>query len=286
MNPYRDGEVNKVKGISKKGPCQGKSFEIEDDQPQNSNEWWKEGRPIHEAITKGNFNLYEMKFLMAIWEQTYGFERRKVMLTLTRLSQLTGGISKSNLCHIRELMIDRKIIVCRDNADGLTYRINKKISEWKKVYFERPSHERQNHCLSGQSNVVPGDNGIVIKNIEIKKEEERKGDKPPLNPPPFSLDREVIQTQNPNPEVKAKAESNINPNPEIQGVPESRKEEPMIDEEQPISKESFSTMMGLVEGIGGRKKRIPKTENLTPEEFERKRKKAKGETDPEDEDEF
>lgn len=89
---------------------------------------------IVEAFAKSRFTPAESRILWAVLRFTYGWNRKKDQITISKFC-VTTGLSKRDVCRATKSLVDRNILLRTLEGRGLhtksTYWINKDASKWQ-----------------------------------------------------------------------------------------------------------------------------------------------------------
>lgn len=124
--------------------------------PQRENGFTAINNETMDSLLTLNLSGREFRVVLAIIRKTWGFNKKKDMISLSQLAKLTN-IDRGNLSKILKVLIER-CVVKTDNSYTKTYWFNKLNYEWKTVV-------KNATVLSNlTTSVVKTDNKTVVKN--------------------------------------------------------------------------------------------------------------------------
>lgn len=98
--------------------------------PQLENGYSKIANEILDAFASNRIPGEQMQCLMVIIRRTYGFHLKDSEISITEFRSATG-INKPNICRAVDCLIQKNIIIKKDNGKKATYRFNKYYNTWK-----------------------------------------------------------------------------------------------------------------------------------------------------------
>jgi len=121
--------------------------------PQLENGYTKIATEIMEALTKYRIPGEQMQCLLFIIRKTYGWNKKEDSIALSQFVDATG-INMPNVCRALKGLIDKNIIIKKDNRAIAKYLFNKKYKTWKP--------------LSKKITIIKKDNLPLSKKIDTK----------------------------------------------------------------------------------------------------------------------
>lgn len=98
------------------------SPKIEDGYTRIANE-------LLEAIIRFNFSKREMKIMLVTIRKTYGYQKKRDIISLSQFSNLTG-IDKANVQKTLNALASKKVLLKQPTPKGQNVGINKNYGEW------------------------------------------------------------------------------------------------------------------------------------------------------------
>ena len=96
--------------------------------PQRENGYTAIANEIMGVLMRTNFSAYQWRLLIAIWRETYGYQRKDVWLSNKWLVDLTG-IQKAHVSRAVSELLDRKVLL----KEGNKIAFNKDYEQWIEV---------------------------------------------------------------------------------------------------------------------------------------------------------
>jgi len=137
---------------------------------------------IWEALTKYRIPGEQMQCLLFIIRQTIGWNKEKNNISFSKFVEATG-INKGNVGRALRGLIEKKVVVKKDNNRGTSYCFNKKYSVWK--------------SLSKKTTVVKKDNSSCQKRQQSLSKK---------TPPPYINNKHLLKTSVDSDELKRERE--------------------------------------------------------------------------------
>lgn len=83
-----------------------------------------------EAITRTSFTKVEMKVLNVIIRKTFGYNKKKDVISLSQFEHATGT-GKANISRAIKNLLDNNVIISNKNRFDRDYELNKHYTEWR-----------------------------------------------------------------------------------------------------------------------------------------------------------
>lgn len=97
--------------------------------PQLEDGYTKIVNPILEQLAKINLSPYETRTIMCIFRKTYGYGKKWDYISLDQFSSFCG-LDKRLISRTVKKLVERKLIIRRDDKDRAFYCFNKDFSQW------------------------------------------------------------------------------------------------------------------------------------------------------------
>ena len=100
--------------------------------PQLENGFTQIANEIMEALIKYRIPGEQMQCLLFIIRKTYGWNKKEDSIALSQFVEATG-INKPCICRAIKGLIDKNLIIKKDNRAVTRYQFNKKYKTWKSL---------------------------------------------------------------------------------------------------------------------------------------------------------
>ena len=139
--------------------------------PQLENGYTRIANEIMDALIAYRIPGEQMQCALLVLRKTYGYGKKSDMIANSQFCEATG-LKKPNVCRAINGLVDKNIVIKKDNTRVPTYQFNKNFKTWKR--------------LSKKITVIKKDNQLLSKKIPTK--ETLTKEIPPLNPPKGKAD--------------------------------------------------------------------------------------------------
>lgn len=125
--------------------------------PQAENGHIDIAHEIAEALMKINLSPYEYRILWAIWRKTYGWHKKRDRISITQFQKMTG-LKRQNVSRTLKRLVNRNIIIRKDDSRIITYGFQKDYLKWKDVIeiddmsSKQMTHRHLNRCPQKKHN--------------------------------------------------------------------------------------------------------------------------------------
>lgn len=148
------------------------------DSPQVENGYTRIADEIMEALIRYRIPGEQMQCLLLIIRKTYGFNKVWDTISNSQFVEFTK-LNKSNVCRAIRLLIDKNIVVKKDNGYISSYCFNKKYQTWKVLSKKITVVKKDNKVLSKKTNTIDtitiDNNGDFRKFYEAYPKKKSKG---------------------------------------------------------------------------------------------------------------
>jgi phage replication O-like protein O len=134
--------------------------------PQTENGYTKIANELLEALAKIRLSGEETQVFLALLRKTYGFQKKTDTISLSQFVEATG-INKPNVCRAIKRLIEKNIIIKKDNAGITSYSIQKNYTKWKPLSKKIMLSKK----IRG---VIKKDNLPLSKKIHTKEKETKE----------------------------------------------------------------------------------------------------------------
>lgn len=111
---------------------------------------------VMEALIRSNLSSAEVRALLFIARQTWGWQKESDTIALRQFSNATG-IERRNIWRVIQILKNARLTVVNgDDTKAATYRINKNISEWCLSSIKTTAAEKRKR----RATVVNGDDKL------------------------------------------------------------------------------------------------------------------------------
>jgi hypothetical protein len=193
---------------------------VRKDHPNYNPKSLSEGGRILEAMAKGHFTQYELKFLICVYRWSFAFQRRWTPTKEKEEWRSQMGLNKFAFAKTKKQVIDGKIVVCTDNGKNLSMRFETDTLKWKllpvqvttrKSITDQAKLSLESTGLSvgvtelsaGITNVLCKGNSIIIGDDSLDETIDKdlldEGEVSPLTPSlpsPLSFKKEELNPKN------------------------------------------------------------------------------------------
>jgi len=121
--------------------------------PQLENGYIKIATEIMEALTKYRIPGEQMQCLLFIIRKTYGWNKKEDSIALIQFVDATG-INMPNVCRALKGLIDKNIIIKKDNRAITKYLFNKRYKTWKPLSKKITVIKKDNLGLSKKIDTI------------------------------------------------------------------------------------------------------------------------------------
>jgi phage replication O-like protein O len=87
---------------------------------------------IAEAMARINLSAYESRILWVVWRKTYGWHKKKDMISVTQFEKATG-LKRRHIHRTLSELVKRKIVTRIGNSRIISYEFQKDYTKWKDV---------------------------------------------------------------------------------------------------------------------------------------------------------
>lgn len=163
--------------------------------PQLENGYTKIANEIMDAIINYRIPGEQMQCLLLIIRKTYGYNKKDDFISNSQFCEATG-LKKPNVCRAINGLIDKNIVIKKDNRKIPSYQFNKNYNKWKLL-------SKKITVIKNDNAVIKNDNDLLSKKIptkerkeNIQKKEKKIYKRKVFKPPSFEDVKEYCQSRN------------------------------------------------------------------------------------------
>lgn len=146
--------------------------------PQTGNGYTRIANELLEVKTRTRISGEENQIWEVIIRQTYGYNKKRDVIALSQFVSKTG-MNKSAVCRAIKKLLDKNMIIKKDNASLVTYGIQKDYDRWKPLSKKITVIKKDNDNLvtlifqKGCDKSKPLSKKTMSNNSVIKKDNQR-----------------------------------------------------------------------------------------------------------------
>lgn len=109
---------------------------------------------LYDAIIAADFSRREQKIIHATIRLTYGWNRKRALITLDKYAQMTG-LDRAHVQRTIRVLADRKVLLRERKQNGQEIAINKEFTEWELPKQRMPKQQQPNEQQDCSQNGGP-----------------------------------------------------------------------------------------------------------------------------------
>lgn len=126
---------------------------MENGNPQVENGFTRIADEIMDALIRYRIPGEQMQCLLLILRKTYGFNKVWDAISNSQFVEFTK-LNKSNVCRAVRSLIEKNIVVKKDNGYIISYCFNKRYQTWKLLSKKITVVKKDNRVLSKKTNTI------------------------------------------------------------------------------------------------------------------------------------